>query len=78
MPNDTKIFDNMLFKIIRRRILMKRQLILAERGFYSLNNYLIGINKYKIVPSLFLKKKPSLITLIWKLRTFRFFQGRKI
>jgi len=67
-PNDTKVFDDMLFELKRRRILRTGQLILADRGFYSLNNYLIGINKYKIVPLLFPKKKPSLITLIWRLQ----------
>jgi hypothetical protein len=52
-PNDTKIFDDILSELKRRKILKKWQLILADRGFYSLKNYLIGINKYKIVPLLF-------------------------
>jgi len=67
-PNDTKIFDDMLFELKRRRILKKGQLIICDRGFYSLENYLIGINKYKIVPFLFPKKKPSLITLIERIQ----------
>ena len=41
---------------------------MADKGFYSLNNYLADINKYTIVPLLFPKKKPSLITLIWRLQ----------
>ncbi|KZX15993.1 transposase [Methanobrevibacter curvatus] len=36
---------------------------LADRGFYSANNYLIGINKYKIVPLIFAKKKPTIKVL---------------
>jgi hypothetical protein len=67
-PNDSKIFDDMLFELQRRRILKIGQLILADRGFYSLNNYLIGLNKYKIIPLIFPKKKPSLITLIMRLQ----------
>jgi hypothetical protein len=67
-PNDTKVFDDMLFELQRRRILKKGQLIIADKGFYSLENYLIGINKYKIVPFLFPKKKPSLITLIERIQ----------
>ena len=67
-PNDAKIFDDMLFELKRRNILKKGQLILADRGFYSLENYLIGINNYKIVPLLFPKKKPSLITLIERIQ----------
>ena len=63
-PNDTKIFDDMLNELKKRKILRKKQLILADRGFYSFDNYMIGINKYKIIPLVFPKKKPSLITLI--------------
>jgi hypothetical protein len=66
-PHDSKIFDEILNDLKRRRILKKGQIIIADRGFYSAKNYLIGINKYKIVPLLFPKKKPSLITLIEKL-----------
>jgi len=67
-PNDTKVFDDILFELKRRGILKKGQLILADKGFYSLENYLIGINKYKIIPLLFPKKKPSLITLIERIQ----------
>ncbi|MCL2687119.1 MAG: transposase [Methanobrevibacter sp.] len=67
-PNDTKIFDDMLSELKRRRILKKWQLILCDRGFYSLENYLIGINKYEIVLFIFPKKKPSLITLIERIQ----------
>jgi hypothetical protein len=58
-PNDTKIFDEILHELKKRRLLREGQVILADRGFYSAYNYLIGINKYKIVPLIFLKKKPS-------------------
>ncbi|MDR3062631.1 MAG: transposase [Methanobrevibacter sp.] len=67
-PHDTKIFDDMLVELKKRRILKKGQVILADRGFQSLKNYLIGINKYKVVPLLFPKKKPSLITLIERIQ----------
>ncbi|MDR0913399.1 MAG: transposase [Methanobrevibacter sp.] len=67
-PHDTKIFDDMMNELKRRRILRKRQVILADKGFYSLNNYLIGINKYYTVSLLFPKKKPYLITLIERIQ----------
>jgi transposase len=35
-PHDTKIFDYMMNELKRRRILKKRQLILCDKGFYSL------------------------------------------
>jgi len=62
-PNDTKIFDEMMFELKKRRLLRKRQLVIADKGFYSAYNYLIGINKYKIVPLIFPKKKPTLEVL---------------
>jgi len=62
-PNDAKIFDEMMGELKRRRLLRKRQLIVADKGFYSASNYLIGINKYKIVPLVFPRKKPTLEVL---------------
>jgi len=59
-PNDTKIFDEMMRELKKRRLLRKGQLIIADKGFYSACNYLIGINRYKIVPLIFPKKKPTL------------------
>jgi hypothetical protein len=62
-PNDSKIFDEMMSELKRRRLLKKGQLIIVDRGFYSASNYLIGINKYKIVPLIFPRKKPTLKVL---------------
>ncbi|MBZ9570945.1 transposase [Methanobrevibacter sp. TMH8] len=42
--------------------------MLCDRGFQSLKNYLIGINKYNIVTLLFPKKKPSLINLFERIQ----------
>lgn len=63
-PHDTKIFDDMMNELKRRRILEKSQLVLCDRGFYSLENYVLGINKYNVVPFIFPKKKPSVFTLM--------------
>ena len=60
---NTKIFDEIIFELKRRRLLKKGQLIIADRGFYSAYNYLTGINKYKIVPLVFPRKKPTLEVL---------------
>jgi hypothetical protein len=67
-PHDTMIFDDMLNELKKRRVLKKWQLILCDRGFQSLENYLIGINRYNVVPLLFPKKKPSLITLFERIQ----------
>lgn len=62
-PNDAKIFDEIMFELQRRRLLKKGQLIIVDKGFYSARNYLIGINKYKIIPLIFPRKKPTLNVL---------------
>lgn len=62
-PNDAKIFDEILFELKNRRLLRNKQLIITDKGFYSKKNYLIGINKYKIVPLIFPRKKPTIETL---------------
>ena len=52
-PNDSKIFDEVLQNLHRRRIIKRKDIILFDRGYYSYKNYQIGINKYKIVPIIF-------------------------
>jgi hypothetical protein len=70
-----KLFiDDLMNELKRRRILKQGQLILCDKGFYSLKNYVIGINKYKVVPLLFLKRKQSIITLMDRIQHhFRLF-----
>jgi len=59
-PNDAKIFDGMVSGLKRRRLIGKGQLLIADKGFYCTYNYLIRINKYKIVPLIFPEKNPSM------------------
>ena len=54
-PHDTIIYEEVLKELKRRRLLAKRTLILFDRGYYSLENYKIGINRYKIIPIIFPK-----------------------
>jgi hypothetical protein len=51
----------------KRHILHFGQKIYCDRGFTSFNNIFIGINKYKVVPILFLKKNIKIETIISKL-----------
>ena len=51
-PNDSKIFDEVLQDIRRRRIIKRKDIILFGRGYYAYKNYQIGINKYRIVPAI--------------------------
>ncbi len=52
-PNDSKIFDEVLQNLKKRRIIKRKDIILFYRGYYSYKNYQIGINKYKIVHVIF-------------------------
>ena len=52
-PNDAKLFELVLKELKRRRLIQFHDIILADRGYYSLKNYIIGIFEYKIVPIIF-------------------------
>ena len=54
-PNDSKIFDEVLQDLQKRRIIKRKDMILFDRGYYGYKNYQIGINKYRIVPIIFPK-----------------------
>lgn len=54
--NDSKIYVEILENLKRRRILKKGDLILADKGYYSFDNYRIGLMKYKIIPLIRPKK----------------------
>lgn len=55
-PNDSKIFDEVLQDLQKRRIIKRKDIILFDRGYYAYKNYQIGINKYRIVPIIFPKE----------------------
>ena len=55
-PNDSKIFDEVLKELKRRRLIKPKDLIYFDRGYFSYENYKIGINKYKIIPVIFPKE----------------------
>lgn len=51
--NDSKIFDEVLEELKRRRLLKKGQVILFDKGYYSIENYINAINKYHVVALIF-------------------------
>ena len=55
-PHDSKIFNDIMENLRKRRIIRKNDTIIFDRGYYSYNNYQIGISKYKIVPLIFPKE----------------------
>lgn len=56
-PNDTKIFDEILQKAIKSRVIQQGDVIIFDKGYYSYKNYVKGILDYKIVPFIFPKEK---------------------
>ena len=55
-PNDSKIFDEVLKELKRRRLIKPKDILYFDRGYFSYENYKIGINKYKIIPVIFPKE----------------------
>lgn len=51
--NDSKIYDEVLEELKRRRLLKEKQEILFDKGYFSYDNYIKGINEYHIVPIIF-------------------------
>ena len=51
--NDSKIFEEVLEELNRRCILKKGQVILFDKGYYSMENYINAINKYSVVAVIF-------------------------
>jgi len=59
-PHDSVIYEEVLNELKRRRLFAKRTLLYFDRGYYSLENYKIGINRYKIVPVIAPKYKNTI------------------
>ena len=59
-PHDSTLFEPILQEAKRRRIIKNKDRILFDKGYYSYENYQIGINKFKIVPVIFPKSNFNL------------------
>ena len=55
-PNDTKLFEEIMKELRRRRIIRKQDTLIFDKEYYSLINYQIRISEYQIVPLIFPKK----------------------
>ena len=52
----SNIFDDVLKELKRRSLIKPKDLIYFDRGYFAYENYIIGINKYKIIPVIFPKE----------------------
>ena len=55
-PNDSKLFEEIMETLQKRRIIQKGDILIFDKGYYSYQNYQLGISKYKIVPFIFPKE----------------------
>ncbi len=55
-PHDSRIFNEIMENLKKRRIIRKGDIIIFDKGYYGYKNYQIGISKYKIVPLIFPKE----------------------
>jgi len=53
--HDSKIFDETLKELKRRRIIKPKNILLFDKGYFSYDNYNIGINDTKSFVSFFQK-----------------------
>jgi len=58
--SDAKIFPEMLEELKRRRIISKKDMIMADRGYVSYDNYEKGVMEYEIIPFIFPRKNMRL------------------
>ena len=66
-PSDARIFEGILKELKRRELIKKGDKIYFDKGYFSFENYQIGINKYKIIPIIFPKSNLDISTLKGKL-----------
>jgi hypothetical protein len=55
-PNDSMLFDRIVNKLIRRRVMRKGDMLVPDRGFYAYYHYVDGLVKYGILPLIFPRK----------------------
>ena len=61
--HEAKIFQEVMNELKRRSVIRKRDTVIMDKGFYAYRNYLIGINKYRVVPLIFPRSKFDIVRL---------------
>jgi hypothetical protein len=52
-PRDSKIFDEIVTELMRRKILSKCDYLVLDKSFYAYRHYIKGLTEYGIVPLIF-------------------------
>ena len=66
--SEPKIYPEILKELKRRRIIKAGDVIYADRGYYSYDNYVISVREFKIVPLIFPRKNCNFKKLFNMLR----------
>jgi hypothetical protein len=66
--SESKIYPQMLKELKRRRIIATWDIVYADRGYYSYENYVISIREFKVVPLIFPRKNCNFKKLFNMLR----------
>ncbi len=71
IPKSSLIF---IGELCRRRLIHLRDIIIMDKGYYSYQNYLLGVSRYEIVPLIFpkpnFKLKRALNNLSYPIEVF--------
>jgi hypothetical protein len=74
-PHDSKIYPEILEELRRIHIMHRGDTIILDKGYYSYNNYQLGVSRYQIVPLIFpksnFKLKRALTSLSYPLKSFQ-------
>ena len=74
-PGDAKLFDEIMENLQKRQKKKKEDTLIFDKGYYSYENYQIGISKYKIVHFIFprdnFKRNKLNDQLSYPLQTFK-------
>ncbi len=55
-PNDAKLYDIIMGELRRRRIAHNGDLVVFDKGYFSYENYMKGVARYKVVPGIYPKR----------------------
>ena len=66
--SEPKIYPEILKELKRRRIVKAGDIIYADRGYYSYDNYVISVREFKVVPLIFPRKNCNFKKLFNMLR----------
>lgn len=77
-PSDSKIFDEIVAELMRRKILRRADFFVLDKGFYAYKHYIDGLLKYGIVPLIFSRKNFKLEKVLKSIQlTLDFFNDKK-